>query len=231
MSKECEKVTNGDSALFLNLYVPTMRNLQLSLCLGMHVLLLAPPLYAQDAEIDALEKVQIEQPSNPEEAGLRPFHCPGDDFMLFEEMKEAGLVGYGETWDFFTCSQEGVDVFPTDATRIWKKLRPRLANPRGFRWTDRTAEEEVEFYSTVLPGVAFGSLLLIVLAAWGLAMIQTRKAHLVVNVACPHCKESVPVNIKGKHNQGMFCPSCGKSSMIVSPGRGGEKVTQVRHFQ
>ena len=141
------------------------------------------------------------------------------------------MVGYGETWDFFTCAAEGVDVFPQDATRIWKKLRPRLVNPSGFRWTDRTAEEEVEFYSTVLPGVVFGSLIMVVVLAWILALIRARKADVVVSVTCPHCAQTIPVNIHGKHSQGTFCPACGKSSILVIPGKAGATQTNIKQFR
>ncbi len=137
------------------------------------------------------------------------FRCPGDNVAFWEEVREAGWVGFGETWDFDTCNQ-GADVFAAGANRRWKKMRPvRLAGGQPFGLT----EEDVAFYTTIVPYLAFGSLLGVFLLAWGFALIMRRRFVAPPLIPCPTCGAKLPVS---EEEGGMFCPGCGTA--VVGPG-------------
>jgi len=135
------------------------------------------------------------------------FRCPADSPEFWAEVREAGWVGYGETWDLHTCD-EGVEVFAEGASRRWKKMRPQLANGGLPRVMDA---EDVEFYATVLPYGAFGSLGVIFVLAWLFALIQRRRAEPVEVVACPSCAVEIPIR---PDEGGVFCPACGAATVL-----------------
>jgi hypothetical protein len=135
--------------------------------------------------------------------------CDGKDLAFFMEMKEAGWVGYGETWDLETCG-EGREIYATGATRAWQGMRPqwsRLAAPNV----------DVRFYSTIFPLAAFGSLGGIFGLAWLMAFFQRRRRVTVTELECPSCGVAMPVHLDDPHAS-HFCPGCGVPCVVAADG-------------
>jgi hypothetical protein len=150
------------------------------------------------------------------------FRCDGTDPYLFEEMREAGWVGYGETWDFFTCTEGGQDIYTAAASKRFKDLR--LQRPRKKLGLDI----DVEFYTSVVPTVAFGSLAMVVLVAGLIAAIQIRRRKPPALVNCPSCTLQVPIPVDDPKQTHLFCPGCGQASFSVERTDGGEPEVRAR---
>jgi hypothetical protein len=138
-------------------------------------------------------------PDAPSAFADEGFRCPGDDPFFFEEMRSAGWVGYGETWDLTICDQ-GVPVYAEGATTAWPDFRLRRpARPP-------IDEKDILFYATILPYALFGGLAFVFGAAWLIALVQGRKRTPFAMVACGACGVRVPITAR---EVGVFCPSCG----------------------
>lgn len=137
------------------------------------------------------------------------FHCDGTDPALFQEMLEAGYIGYGETWDHDTCGQ-GATVYAAGATQ-WADMRPKwslAARPKI----------DAEFYATVFPAVAFGGMGALFAVAWLLAFMQRRRRVRVAHLACPACSVKMTVTLDDPSLRNQFCPACGASCVVVGEG-------------
>ncbi|MFZ9889002.1 MAG: hypothetical protein ACO3JL_16015 [Myxococcota bacterium] len=143
------------------------------------------------------------------EVSLPAFHCDGTDPALFQEMREAGYVGYGETWDHDTCGQ-GATVYAAGATQ-WADMRPKwslAARPKI----------DAEFYATVFPTVAFGGMGALFAIAWLIAFLQRRRRVRVAHLACPACSVKMTVTLEDPSLRNQFCPACGTSCVVVGEG-------------
>src|SRR4051812_14323918 len=100
------------------------------------------------------------------------FHCDGTDPFFFGEMADAGMTGYGETWDEHVCDQ-GADTFAPGADGRWKNMR----TPRVHR---ATAEEQT--LALVAPMAAIGGLGAIFLGAFAIAAVGRLKKRVVLEV-------------------------------------------------
>lgn len=139
-----------------------------------------------------------------------PFHCDGKDPALFEEMREAGWVGYGETWDQETCG-EGATIYAPGA-RQWADMRPKwslAARPKI----------DVEFYSKVFPIVAFGGLASIFGVAWLAAFLQRRRRVRVATLSCPSCSVEMTVTLDDPALRSLFCAGCGAPCVVTDEGK------------
>ena len=141
------------------------------------------------------------------------FRCPATNVAFFEEIKKAGWLGYGETWDMNTCG-EGYDVFAEGATSRWRKMR------RQFHVFYRL-NVDAEFYTFVLPAVTFGSLAVMLAIAWVVAFFVRRRKVVVVDVPCPACSVNIPVPLTDLSQGSLFCPACGGASVVVVDGPDG----------
>lgn len=139
------------------------------------------------------------------------FHCDGKDPALFQEMKEAGWIGFGETWDMETCS-DGVTHYAAGATQ-WADMRPKwslLARPKI----------NAEFYSKVFPYVAFGGLASIVGIAWLAAFIQRRRRVHTATLSCPSCANEMTVTLDDPALRNLFCAACGATCVLIDENGG-----------
>lgn len=137
------------------------------------------------------------------------FHCDGTDPALFQEAEEAGWIGYGETWDQETCGQ-GATIYAAGA-RQWADMRPK--------WSLAIRPQmNVEFYSRVLPFVAFGGLASIFAFAWLAAFWQRRRRVRVATLSCPSCSMAMQVTLDDPALRSLFCPACGAPCVVVDEG-------------
>jgi hypothetical protein len=160
----------------------------------------------------------------PALADAGAFHCDGTDPYFFAEMADAGMLGYGETWDEHVCD-EGTDTFAPGADARWKKMR----TPRVFR-----IRPEDQALALVMPMAAVGGLGAIFLAAAAIAAIGRMKKRTVLEVACPSCDAPLPVSLDdvtsgGKGEAGMFCPMCGAACRVAVEGKGKSATARVIH--
>jgi hypothetical protein len=146
------------------------------------------------------------------------FRCDGTDEAFFAEMKQAGRVGYGETWDEHVCDQ-GVEVYGEGANSRWSAWKKRT-RPR--------ATEEDQALALVLPLVSFGGLGAVALAAAALAFAQRMRRLPVLNVACPSCDAELPVAQEQGKLQHMFCPMCGAPCSVHIEGKGKTASARAR---
>lgn len=161
----------------------------------------------------------LSAPAFAEAAEPRPFHCDGTDPALFEEIRESGWVGYGETWDLNTCDQ-GAEIYFEGTTSQWKAWR--LQRPV----TKKTPE--VQFYATLFPFVAFGVLGSIFGIAWVAAAITRRRRIPKVLLSCPSCSVEMPVPLDDPAFRSMFCPACGGACVVVDQAEDGSTRARVR---
>lgn len=163
--------------------------------------------------------ISLAAPAAAEDNGFR---CDGTDPRLFEEMREAGWVGYGETWDFFTCTEDGQDIFTAAASRRFRALR--LQRPH----VPMSMDIDVEFYSNVIPAVTFGSFGLVIAVAAFMALVQMRRRVPPALVDCPACSVQVPVPLDDPTSLHMFCPRCGQASFSVEKSDKGKPEVRAR---
>jgi hypothetical protein len=144
------------------------------------------------------------------EGGARAFKCDGTDPFFFEELNNAGRLGYGETWDEHICD-EGAEVYGEGATSRWKAFKPR---PRA------RATDEEQALALVLPLVSIGGLFAVGLAAAALAFAQRLRRQPVLTAGCPACDAELPVSLESGRTQHMFCPMCGAPCTVDIEGKG-----------
>jgi|GEM_PF-1748279 len=184
-----------------------------------------PELSTPAVTADEIDAVTDEKPADWQPA-VAPgeFRCPADNEGWWKDAKEGGWVGYGETWDLHTC-EEGKHFYFPGATSRWKDFRkprkPRVLSPRPSG-----KPVDVEFYSVILPTVAFGSIGMLGVLAWLIALFTRKKKLDVVDVSCPKCSTTIPVIIDDRHNKNMFCPACGGCSVQVV-GHGKDAICEV----
>jgi hypothetical protein len=147
-----------------------------------------------------------------------PFRCDGTDEAFFEEMKAAGTVGYGETWDASICD-EGVEIYAEGATSRWKAFRKRAT------WK-RDAEEQA--LALVLPLVGFGSIAAVLLGAAAVAAATRLRRVPTLTAACPACASGLPISVENGRLQHLFCPMCGAPCSVHIEGKGDEMVAEAR---
>lgn len=140
------------------------------------------------------------------------FHCDGKDAFLFEEMKAAGTVAYGETWDHTTCDQ-GVEVYAEGTTSRWQAFKPRFVRD-GRRITAQQA-----YYANLVPIGGALALGVVGLGA-GLMALASRRARRsrVVDAPCPGCATPLPIVLDDPASRGLFCPRCGTGSWAEVSG-------------
>lgn len=126
--------------------------------------------------------------------------CPGDNVPFWEEAREAGWLGYGETWDLFTCDQ-GVPTYAPDANRRWEDMRTIRLRDGGY-----FSPESGRFYSNIVPVFLFGTMLLVFVGAWAAAWFVRRREQAIPQTACSSCSLSIPIS---PLEVGLFCPRCG----------------------
>lgn len=175
-----------------------------------------PPAVPHSAEAGRAETVA---PADADAAPVarsvsdEPFRCPGTNAAFFEEIKEAGWVGFGETWDFNTCG-EGITIYGEGATKAWPAFRSQRPRPvLSVRPSGKPVN--VQFYATVLPWVAFGTIGVVIGLAWLLSILTRRKRITLVDVPCPKCAAEIPVPLNDPDSKSLFCPACGGASVIV----------------
>lgn len=140
-------------------------------------------------------------------ATARNFHCDGTDPALFQEMDEAGWLGYGETWDLHTCG-EGAQAFVAGMNPRWRAWR----SPRGRE----KRQQEMSFYAAFFPFVAFGGIGSMFGVAWILAMIQRRRRTPRQFLFCADCDISIPVSADDPGLRNAFCPACGRACELLA---------------
>ncbi|MCP4503085.1 MAG: hypothetical protein GY822_24370 [Deltaproteobacteria bacterium] len=214
-------------------------------CLSLPVLFLSPKAYCQTGlespsssklpskaeSLTESEKKSSLKASEVEEIIPTPvmkpavesgeFRCPADNPAWWQEAKEGGWEGYGETWDLHTCEEGNQFFFPGTVGRWRPYLRPIVMNVRPSG-----KPIDVEFYSVLLPTVAFGSIGLVAFLAWLLAMFTRKKKLALVEVPCPSCGLTVPVAVDEKKEKTLFCPGCGGASFVVK-GHGKKAEVEV----
>ena len=156
-----------------------------------------------------------------------PFRCPGTNVAFFEEIREAKWVGFEETWDFNTCG-EGYAIYGEGATKAWPAFRSQRKRPRMVLSVRPSGKPlDVEFYATVLPWVAFGTIFVVIALAWLLSLVTRRSRITVVDVTCPKCAAEIPVPLNDPDAKCLFCPACGGASVIVQLDAGGKPFPEV----
>lgn len=187
------------------------------------IALVACTLFSEDGRAEEPPKADASVPLEaeamaPAEPIVRsvsdePFRCPGTNAAFFEEIKEAGWVGFGETWDFNTCG-EGITIYGEGATKAWPAFRSQRPRPvLSVRPSGKPVN--VQFYATVLPWVAFGTIGVVIGLAWLLSLLTRRKRITLVDVPCPKCAAEIPVPLNDPDAKSLFCPACGGASVIV----------------
>ncbi len=148
-------------------------------------------------------------PSAPAAAASAPraFRCDGTDAFFFQELNQAGAVGYGETWDASVCD-EGVAVF-AEGDRRWRDLRR----------TRRPVSPDEQALAMVVPLSVGGGLAAIVGAAALMGALSRLRRRTVLEAPCPSCAASLPVEA-GEGGTQLFCPMCGAACAITVQGRG-----------
>lgn len=191
----------------LSIRLPSLRLASASLLVAAAAVGIAPNLaWADTSVVPAPASLE----SDP--AGARAFHCDGTDPALFQEMQEAGWVGYGETWDLHTCDQ-GSAVFAPSATRRWRAFRSAAA-------AQRKAQEEASFWAMLFPFVAIGILGALFAAAWLLAVLLRRRWEPKLSLVCSACAVEIPVDADDPAMRNQFCPSCGGACRVIPRGAG-----------
>lgn len=141
------------------------------------------------------------------------YRCDGTDPFFFEEMKKAGAVGYGETWDHTVCDQ-GVEVYAQGTTSRsgWRAFRPR----------PRKLTDDQEFYASLMPMAGAASLGVVAAAAGIMALLSRRSRRTrVVDAPCPGCATMLPIVVEDKSTHSLFCPVCGTGCRADVQGRAG----------
>lgn len=167
-------------------------------------MLLSAPAWGEGAAAPAGEPAATGEPA----AVGRRFHCDGTDGFLFDEMKRAGTVGYGETWDARVCD-EGVAVYAEGATSRWS----------AFRRPRRPVTDDEQALALVLPLTVGGGIALIFGTAAALSLAGRLKKRIVLAAPCPSCSASLPVEA-GEGGTQLFCPMCGVACAISVQGKG-----------
>lgn len=137
------------------------------------------------------------------------FHCDGRDPAFFQELREAGFVGYGETWDFHTCD-EGSDVYAPGATARWRAWRsPQVKRARA---------RDLSFYAVFFPFIACGALGAIFGGAYAIAALRRRRSPARLAFSCTECAFTLDVPADDPALRSLFCPACGGACRVGAPG-------------
>lgn len=173
----------------------------------------APPATAEKGMYAA-------QPAVPytKRAPSLSFRCDGTDPFFFEELEQAGSVGYGETWDETICD-DGVEVYADGATSRWKAWRRKPS-------LKRSAEDQA--LALVLPLVAFGSVTAVLLGAAAVAAATRLRRSPSLTAACPACANELPISVDAGRTQHMFCPMCGAPCSVDVVGKGASMRAEAR---
>lgn len=143
--------------------------------------------------------------------------CDGTDPFFFEEMKNAGTLGYGETWDETICDQ-GLAVYGEGATSRWQAFKQK----RPYK------NPEDQMLALVMPMFAMGGIAAVFLAASGLAFASRLRKRIVLEVACPACETGLPIPLDDKSARNLFCPACGAACAIDVVGKGKQATATAR---
>lgn len=146
------------------------------------------------------------------------FRCDGTDPLFFEEMKKAGTLGYGETWDETICD-EGLAIYGEGATSRWSAFKQK----RPYR-----ASGEKQMLALVMPMIAVGGVAAVLLGASALAFASRLKKRVILDVACPACDAELPVAADDKSGHQLFCPVCGAGCAIDVQGKGKHATARAR---
>ena len=185
----------------------------------MRRLLTLPLLFVATAALaDAPAAPAVASEPYVKTAPARAFRCDGTDEAFFEELKNAGAVGYGETWDETICD-EGVEIYAEGASSRWKAWRRKPS-------LQRNAEEQA--LALVLPLVGFGSIAAVLLGAAAVAAAGRLRRQTVLTAACPACASELPIRADAGRTQHLFCPMCGAPCSVHIEGKGADMRAEAR---
>lgn len=145
--------------------------------------------------------------------------CDGTDPFFFEELKNAGTLGYGETWDETLCD-EGFEIYGEGATSKW----------RAFKQKRPYKNPEDQMLALVMPLVAMGGLAAVLLGASALAFASRMRKRIVLNVPCPACDTELPIPVDDESARKLFCPACGAACQIDVEGKGKSATARARQL-
>jgi hypothetical protein len=145
------------------------------------------------------------------------FRCDGTDPQFFEELKNAGTLGYGETWDETICD-EGLEVYGEGANSRW----------RAFKQKRPYKNPENQMLALVMPMFAMGGLAAVLLGASALAFAARMKKRVVLAVPCPACDTVLPIPLDDESARSLFCPACGAACAVDVEGKGKTATARAR---
>ncbi len=145
------------------------------------------------------------------------FRCDGTDPFFFEELKDAGRLGYGETWDESVCD-EGLEIYGEGANARW----------RAFQQKRPYKNPEDQMLALVMPMIAMGGMAAVFLGASALAFASRMKKRVVLNVPCPACETELPIAVDDESARSLFCPACGAACAIDIEGKGKTATARAR---
>ena len=167
------------------------------------------------------------------------FHCDGTDSFLLAEINEAfeSGVGYGETWDETVCNQGNLVL--GDGVRLRKlshpPLEPVIPEPEvmvgdGVLAATGPMPAQAEpiltpfqkkmrdqYFAIFIPVFGFVGFVVCAIIALVIFLVMRRK-QIVVEVACPTCRISMPFVVGDSTN--IFCPACGSACRVDVEKRG-----------
>ena len=136
------------------------------------------------------------------------FRCDGTDPFFFEELNQAGWLGYGETWDERLCD-EGLSIYAEGAGSRWQAIK----RPRS-----RHQSDEDQMLALVVPMVGFAAFAAVFVASSLVAFASRMKKRIVLAVPCPACAAELAIALDDKEGRQLFCPSCGAACGIEVTG-------------
>jgi hypothetical protein len=150
------------------------------------------------------------------------YDCDGTNLWLFEEIETSGWLGFYETWDFESCGF-GQNIYFEGTTGSWRDMRIKRTRPVPQIMSQR----ELEAYSWMIPGVAFGVLFLSIFTAFLMALYYRIRAQKSFWLDCPLCQIAIPVEPDNPAGFHVLCPGCGDAGVVSEMNAKGKREFRV----